>query len=165
MAEDDAESAIAGSRAPMLYPLFAWCAVNLAFHWGDLVASVVPSSWFVLPHVVFFLPLAITTAAAWIAVDRSAAALTSREPSARRALSAGLRRNALVLVPVAAVLVIHRAFLSLKALGVPGVGRFLATFHAFPDLVFLALALGVAVAVVTAPGIVRRSICNFESGA
>lgn len=156
--EDGAEVAIAGSRAPMLYPLLAWLAANLAFHWDALVASTVPASWFVLPHVAYFLPLAVTTAAAWIAVDRSAAALDARTPSPRRALGAGLRRNALVLVPIAAILVIHRSFLTLDTLGVHGAGRVLAAFRAFPDLVYLSLAAGAFAAILLAPALVRRAL-------
>ncbi len=158
MAEDGPEEALAGSRAPMLYPLLAWCLAGFAFRWDALVVSVVPPGWFIAPHLVFFLPLAITTAFAWIAVDRSESAILSRPPSRTRALLSGLRRNAVVLVSVGAVVVIHRTFLTLAALGVPGVRRFLETFRAFPDLLYASIALGVFGAIVISPAVVRRML-------
>ena len=78
MAEDGPEEALPGSRAPMFYPLLAWLLTGFAFRWHDFVTSAVPAGWFVLPHLVFFLPLAVTTAFAWIAVDRSESAILSR---------------------------------------------------------------------------------------
>lgn len=155
-AEDGAEEALAGSRAPMLYPLLAWLLSGFAFRWDALVANVVPEGWFILPHLVFFLPLAVTTAFAWIAVDRAESAIVARPASPKRALLSGLRRNAIVLVSVGVVVVIHRTFVTLDALGVPGVRRFLETFKAFPDLLYGSIALGVLAVIVLSPAIVRR---------
>ena len=158
MSEGGIEAALPGSRAPMLLPLVAWLATCLAFRWDGFVAATVPSDWFILPHLVFFLPLAVTTSAAWIAVDRGESAMLGRPASPRRALASGLRRNALVLAPVALVLVIQRTVLSLDAAGVPGVGRLLSAFRAYPDLGYATMTLGVAALVALAPAIVRRTL-------
>ena len=154
----DAEALVRAGRMTGLWPLLGWVTTLQVFGWGDFVVAKVPRAWFLVPHLLVFLPLALMVGAGWMAGRRVEARFVAGAPSAWGAVRRGLRRNGLVLAPLAVLVAVQEAFVSLAALGVPGVKRLLLVHEAFPDVeALLVLAIMVLVGWF-APEMLRRML-------
>ncbi len=140
-----------------LVPLFGWFAAIFIFDWATFTGTFVPQGWPILPYVLLFLPLAVMFGAAWLSAGRvEARILPAAAAKGSKPIRRGLKRNALVLVPLAVLLVLQEGMDFLARLDVAGVRRFRALQDAFPDIGAL-LMLGVVTAVTWfAPALAKR---------
>ena len=154
--EADRDAALLSARRIEWWPALGWMAALFVFDWGTLVAASIPRVWFFVPFLVLFAPYAIMVGAAWIGLQRIEATALRTPPSWRAGLSRGLRRNGLVLLPMAVLLAIQEALAVLEALRIPGLHPFFLWLGAFPEL-SLVVVLGVIVFVTwLAPTLVRK---------
>lgn len=155
VARDAAELVRAG-RSTGTVPLLGWLVILYAFGWGDFVGTTVPRVWFLVPHVLLFLPYALMVGAGWSAVRRVEAAFAPPDAPPPGAWRRGLARNGLVLIPLAVLTALSEAFFVLAELRVEPVRRAHLVYQAFPDLeVSVVLLLAMAIGWF-APALIRR---------
>ncbi len=154
--ETDRDAALAAARRIEWWPALGWMAALFVFDWGALVAARVPRAWFFAPYLVLFAPYALMVGSAWVGLQRIEARALHAPPSWKAGLARGLRRNALVLLPMAVLLGIQEGLAVLAALKIPGLHPFFLWLDAFPEL-SLVVVLGVLVLVTWfAPALVRK---------
>lgn len=130
----DGESAVSAGRWVGLWPFLGWGVVLYLFDWGAFVGETVPRTWFLLPHLLLILPLALMVGAGWVSLGRVESRVDPRGPTPWEALKRGLRRNALILIPLLVIVAIQEALIVLDALRVPGFRTLFLWSQAFPDL-------------------------------
>lgn len=105
-AQGDLAGAAAAARLIGLWPLLAWIAALQFFAWGPWVTQHIPRVLWMVPLLVVLLPAGALFAAAWIAraeVEGAVArtrGLLPRTEGPGAAVRAGLKRNALILLPI-----------------------------------------------------------------
>jgi Zn-dependent protease with chaperone function len=156
--DENPEGAVRSGTWTALFPIFGWGAALSGFHWAGLVAATIPRTWFLLPYVVLFLPLCVMVGAGWAARRRIEGRDEPAGASVRAAIAAGLRRNALVLVPLAFVLALRDSLEVLAALGVPGFARAVTLRQAYPDLDPLLLVVALTFLTYFSPAFFRRAL-------
>ena len=132
--DQDGRALLSAGRSTGLIPFVGWGLVIFVFDWGSLVGDVVPRTWFLLPILLLFAPLALMVSSAWVAARRVEARFDPlHAPTSWGAVKRGLRRNAIVLVPMLILLALQEALFVLDAWKVPGFRTIFLWHEAFPD--------------------------------
>ena len=131
----DGPTLLKAGRATGLIPFVGWGLALFVFDWGAVVTDLVPRTWFFVPVLLLFLPLALMVSSAWTAARRVEARFDPiHAPTSWGAIQRGLRRNAIVILPMAILLGISEALYVLGAWKVPGVRTLFLWHAAFPDV-------------------------------
>jgi Zn-dependent protease with chaperone function len=152
--EDDA--AIATARRILLWPFLGWITALYLFRWGATVAGAVPRAWFLVPHLLLFLPLCAMVVAGWKAVARVEARKDAKAGQAGEAVRRGLRRNVIVLLPFLVLVAVTELFFVLEAWDVPGFRALYLWHRAFPDVEVVLILVLVTAITWFAPAVARR---------
>ncbi|MFM8979230.1 MAG: M48 family metalloprotease [Planctomycetia bacterium] len=132
---------VALGRATLLplQALLAWWAALTFLGYGAAVYALLPATWALARYPLLFAPMVVAFAGAWAARARIEAAVATRlgrtvaHPSAGSAVRAGLRRNALALVPLAILLGVLEGLDLAATLGVPGCAAARALMEDLPQ--------------------------------
>jgi len=155
-----------------LTPLLAWLVSLETLRFGSAIYDLLPSTTWLLRHVLLFVPALIGFGAAWTARAKIEAAVAQRlgrpvaHATAAQAIRAGLRRNGLALIPLGVVLGLLEGLSLAADLGVPGCATARAALEDVPPLrVAFELALLALLALVL-PALLSRLIASepFPAG-
>jgi Zn-dependent protease with chaperone function len=114
----------ASARWSTLWPLAAWLGAVGGFDYGAWVNVTVPRSLWIARYVVLLAPMVVVFAVGWAARAEVETAILGRRgglgvrASARDAVMRGLRRNALILLPLLALIGITEGVWALGHLGI-----------------------------------------------
>lgn len=133
------EVALARTGLVPLPALLAWWVSLALLGYGSAVHALVPDRWALARYPLLFLPMLVAFASAWAARARIEGAVAQRlgraplHATAGAAVRAGLRRNALALVPLAILLGVLEGLSLAASLGVPGCAAARALMEDLPQ--------------------------------